>query len=63
MIGAVIVSHGKLSLELLEATQRIVGQTESLQAVALDWDDVKDARRQIEQAIEAVDTGRGVRGG
>lgn len=55
MIGAVIVSHGRLAAELLEATERIVGPTEGIRAVTLDWDDeVADAKKQIGEAIEEV---------
>lgn len=58
MIGAVIVTHGRLARELLEATERIVGPTEAIRAVTIDWDDeVTDARRQIEKAIRLVDEG------
>lgn len=61
MIGAVIVTHGRLARELAEATARIVGPTEALEAVTLGWDDeVSDARQQIEAAIAAVDRGAGV---
>lgn len=61
MIGAVIVSHGGLARELLEATQRIVGPTDAFAQVALGWDDeVADAKRQIQSAIESVDRGAGV---
>lgn len=61
MIGAVIVTHGRLARELAEATARIVGPTEALEAVTLGWDDeVSDAKKQIEAAIAAVDRGAGV---
>ena len=61
MIGAVIVTHGALARELLDAAERIVGRTESIRAVAMDWDDdVADARQQIGAAIDEVDGGRGV---
>lgn len=61
LIGAVIVTHGKLARELLEATQRIVGPTEAFVDVALGWDDeVADAKRQIDRAVGAVDQGAGV---
>lgn len=56
MVGAVIVTHGKLAREFLDATQRIVGPTEAIQAVSIDWDDeVSEARRMIREAIEEVD--------
>ena len=61
MIGAVIVTHGRLARELLEATERIVGPTEAIRAVTIDWDDeVSAARRQIEKAIRSVDGGEKV---
>ena len=61
MIGAVIVTHGRLAGELAEATARIVGPTEGIRAVTLGWDDeVSDAREQIQAAIAEVDTGSGV---
>lgn len=61
MVGAVIVTHGHLAKELVEATERIVGSTRAIRAVSIDWDDeVADARRQIEEAIRDVDAGKGV---
>jgi len=61
MIGAVIVTHGRLADELAEATARIVGPTEGIRAVTLGWDDeVSDAREQIRAAIDEVDSGSGV---
>jgi PTS system mannose-specific IIA component len=61
MIGAVIVTHGALARELLDAAERIVGRTEKIRAVCMDWDDdVADARQEIGAAIGEVDSGRGV---
>ena len=61
MVGAIIVSHGGLARELLDATERIVGRTQRLKAVSIEWDDdVSDARRQIQDAIREVDAGDGV---
>ena len=61
MIGAVIVTHGALARELLDAAERIVGRTENIRAVSMDWDDdVSDARQEIGEAIADVDDGRGV---
>lgn len=61
MIGAVIVTHGALARELLDAAERIVGRTERVRAVCMGWDDeVSDARGQIGDAIAEVDAGRGV---
>lgn len=56
MVGAVIVTHGELARELLDATERIVGPTDGIRAVSIDWDDeVSEARRLIEEAIGGVD--------
>lgn len=61
MIGAVIVTHGRLAHELLDATERIVGPSECIRAVSMDWDDdVSDAREEISEAIDEVDRGAGV---
>jgi PTS system mannose-specific IIA component len=61
MIGAVIVTHGLLARELLDAAKRIVGRTDGIRAVSMDWDDdVADARHEIDAAIKEVDGGRGV---
>ena len=61
MIGAVIVTHGLLARELLDAAERIVGRTDGIRAVSMDWDDeVSDARREIESSVKEVDSGRGV---
>ena len=61
MIGAVIVTHGLLARELLDAAERIVGRTDGIRAVSMDWDDdVADARKDIQAAIREVDDGRGV---
>lgn len=61
MIGAVIVTHGALARELLDAAERIVGRTDKIRAVCMGWDDdVADARQEIDAAIKEVDGGRGV---
>ena len=61
MVGAVIVTHGRLARELLDATERIVGRTEGIAAVSIDWDDdVTVARQQIQETIETVNSGGGV---
>jgi len=61
MVGAVIVTHGQLARELLDATERIVGRTEGIAAVSIDWDDdVAVARQQIQETIETVNSGGGV---
>ena len=61
MIGVVVVTHGQLATELVNAAEMIVGDLPRFTAVSIGWhDDVNDAREEIAQAIERVDGGRGV---
>ena len=55
MIGVVVVTHGQLATELLNAAEMIVGDLPRFAAVSIGWhDDVTDAREDIAQAIERV---------
>ena len=55
MIGVVVVTHGQLATELLNAAEMIVGDLPRFAAVSIGWhDDVSDAREDISQAIERV---------
>ena len=61
LVGVVVVSHGQLASELLNAAEMIVGELPQFTAVSIGWhDDVEVARDAIAQAIRKVDTGRGV---
>jgi PTS system mannose-specific IIA component len=61
MIGIVVVTHGKLSTELLNATEMIVGELPSFTAVSIGLhDETSDARDAIAQAIARVEQGKGV---
>jgi PTS system mannose-specific IIA component len=61
MIGVVVVTHGRLATELLNATEMIVGELPQCVAVSIGWhDDVNDAREQIEKAVERVGGPSGV---
>ena len=61
MIGVVVVTHGQLATELVNAAEMIVGDLPRFAAVSIGWhDDVGDAREDIAQAIERV---RGEDGG
>ena len=61
MIGVVVVTHGQLAIELLNATEMIVGDLPRFTAVSIGWhDDVNDARDEIAQAIERVKGDGGV---
>jgi PTS system mannose-specific IIA component len=59
--GVVVITHGQLATELLNAAEMIVGDLPRFVAVSIGWhDDVDVARDLIQQAIAKVDTGHGV---
>jgi PTS system mannose-specific IIA component len=61
MIGVVVVTHGQLATELVNAAEMIVGDLPRFTAVSIGWhDDVNDAREEIAQAIERVRGEEGV---
>jgi len=61
MIGVVVVTHGQLATELVNAAEMIVGDLPQFTAVSIGWhDDVNDAREDIAKAIERVRGEQGV---
>jgi len=61
MIGVVVVTHGQLATELVNAAEAIVGDLPQFAAVSIGWhDDVDDAREEIKQAIGRVQGPEGV---
>jgi len=61
MIGVVVVTHGQLATELVNAAETIVGDQPKFAAVSIGWHDaVELAREEIAQAIARVDSGSGV---
>jgi len=61
VIGVVVVTHGQLATELVNAAEMIVGDLPQFTAVSIGWhEDVNDAREDIAQAIERVRGGSGV---
>ncbi len=61
MIGAVIVSHGKLGEELLNALTIILGEAPNIEAISIGWyDDVEESKRKINQSLKRVDQKNGV---
>jgi PTS system mannose-specific IIA component len=61
MIGVVVVTHGQLANELVNAAEMIVGDLPQFTAVSIGWhDDVNDAREDISQAIARVRGEQGV---
>ena len=60
-IGVVVVTHGVLATELLNAAETIVGDLPQFTAVSIGWhDDVSVATTAMSRAIGRVDHGRGV---
>jgi PTS system mannose-specific IIA component len=61
MIGVVVVTHGQLALELVNAAEAIVGDLPRFVAVSIGWhEDVQDAREEIAAAIARLQDGSGV---
>ena len=61
MIGVVVVTHGQLATELLNAAETIVGELPQFAAVSIGWhDDVEQAREEIARAIARLEAERGV---
>ncbi|HEX2311299.1 MAG TPA: PTS sugar transporter subunit IIA [Vicinamibacterales bacterium] len=61
MIGVVVVTHGQLAAELVNAAETIVGDLPRFAAVSIGWHDtVELARDEIAQAVARVDVGHGV---
>jgi len=55
MIGIVVVSHGHLATELVNAARTIVGEIPRIAAVSIGWsDDMAAARKAIEDALAEV---------
>jgi mannose PTS system EIIA component len=55
MIGLVVVTHGRLAEELVNATRQIVGEIPAIAAVSIGWgDDVATAQQGIERGLAEV---------
>ncbi|HAK56360.1 MAG: PTS sugar transporter subunit IIA [Vicinamibacterales bacterium] len=60
-VGVVVVTHGRLASELVNAAETIVGDLPHVVAVSIGWhDDATDARAEIAKAIGRVDQPGGV---
>ena len=61
MIGGLIVSHGKLAEELLNALTIIIGEAVNIEAISIGWyDDVEESKRKISQSLKRIDQKNGV---
>ena len=55
MIGIVVITHGELARELIEATRKIVGELPGAAAVSIGWgEDAAAARQAIETGLAQV---------
>lgn len=61
MIGGIIVSHGKLAGELLNALNIILGEVVNIDAISIGWyDDVEESKKKISQSLQSVNKKNGV---
>ncbi len=61
MIGLVLVTHGRLAEEFLQALEHIVGPQQNVAAVCIDPDDDMEERRQeIIDKVKSTQDGDGV---
>ncbi len=61
MVGGIIVTHGRLAIELVTAAEMIVGEIKHIIAVSIGWnDELEQGLKEIEQAIKKVNQGDGV---
>ncbi len=61
MIGGIIVSHGKLAEELLNALNIILGEVVNIDAISIGWyDDVEESKKKISQSLKSVNKKNGV---
>jgi PTS system mannose-specific IIA component len=61
LIGLVLVTHGRLALELVAAMEHVVGPQTQVATVCIGpEDDMEKRRADIVQAVETTDAGSGV---
>jgi PTS system mannose-specific IIA component len=61
MIGLVLVTHGSLARAFVAALEHVVGPQKNVATVCIEADDDMEARRrEIVDAVRAVNTGSGV---
>jgi len=61
MFGIVLVSHGAIGAEMLDAVRQIVGEQAQAKAISIAPDgDMEACRQEIQASIKEVNTGDGV---
>lgn len=60
MIGLILVTHGRLADQFVEAMEHVVGPQDAIETVCIGpHDDVEQRRAEIADKIAAVDSGEG----
>lgn len=61
MIGLILVTHGRLADQFVEAMEHVVGEQSAVETVCIGPnDDMEQRRNDIAAAIDTVEAGRGV---
>jgi PTS system mannose-specific IIA component len=61
VIGGIIVSHGRLAEELLNALTIILGEAPNIEAISIGWyDDAEDSKKKINLSLKRVAQKNGV---
>ncbi|MEA3421388.1 MAG: PTS sugar transporter subunit IIA [Acidobacteriota bacterium] len=61
MIGGIIVCHGELAEELLNALTIILGEAVNIEAISIGWyDNVEESRKKINKSLKKVNQKNGV---
>lgn len=61
MVGAVIVTHGRLASVLVEVAESIAGRIENIKTVSVNSSDTtENIRNMLASAVKEVDIGKGV---
>lgn len=61
MYGALIVAHNTLAKEMLSVLENIVGKTEGIQCVSVDWnDDQEQGIAKIKEALSTLQSFNGI---
>jgi len=61
MIGMILVTHGRLAIELVAALEHVVGEQQNVHTICIDADDDMESRRaDIVRAVSQADEGDGV---
>lgn len=61
MVSTLILTHGGLARELVEAAEMILGREPTFEALSLSWTDTfEESAAKTRRALESLDTGGGV---